>query len=56
MVDLTQPVEGDNIFSLSSNSDETVDWSQLVRGDLGRPTSLVPTHTTIPVWDRVTWQ
>ena len=37
MVDLTQPMEDDNCFSLSSNLDETVDWSQPARGDLGDP-------------------
>ena len=37
-VDLTQPVEGDNCFSLSGNLDEMVDWSQPARGYLGDPT------------------
>ena len=32
-VDLTQPVEGDDCFSLSNNSDETVDWFRPARGD-----------------------
>ena len=43
MVDLIQPVEGDNSFSLSSNSDEMVDWSQPARETL--ETHQSQTHT-----------
>ena len=42
MLDLTQPMEGDDCASLSSNSDETVDWSQSAGGDLGEPSVLDP--------------
>ena len=35
MVDLTLPMEGDDCFSLSGNSDDTVDWSQAVGETLG---------------------
>ena len=42
MVDLTQPMEGDDCFSLSGNSDDTVDWSQAVGGDLGDTPVLDP--------------
>ena len=41
-LDLTQPMEGDDHASLSSNSDETVDWSQSAGGDLGDPPVLDP--------------
>ena len=41
-VDLTQPMEGDDHFSLSSNLDETVDWSQSAGGDLWDPPVLDP--------------
>ena len=42
MVDLTQPMEGDDCFSLSANSDDTIYWSQAVGGDLGDPPVLDP--------------
>ena len=35
MLDLTQPMEGDDCASLARSSDETVDWSQSVGRDLG---------------------
>ena len=40
-VDLTQPMEGDD-GSLSSNSNDMVDWSQAVGEDLGNPPILDP--------------
>ena len=42
MLDLTQPMEGDGHALLAISSDETVDWSQSARGDLGDPTVLDP--------------
>ena len=37
MLDLTQSMEKHNCALLSGNSDQTVDWSQSARGDLGNP-------------------
>ena len=42
MLYLNQPMEEDDCASLSSNSDETIDWSQSARGDLGDPPVLDP--------------
>ena len=42
VLDLTQPMEEDDHVSLSGSSDETVDWSQSARGDLGDPPVLDP--------------
>ena len=39
---LTQPMEGDDRFSWSGNSDDTMDWSQAVGGDLGNQPFLDP--------------
>ena len=42
MVDLTQPMKGDDCFSLSGNLEETVYWSQPAGGNLGDPPVLDP--------------
>ena len=41
-VDLTKPMEGDDCFLLSGNSNDTMDWSQTMGGDLGNPSILDP--------------
>ena len=54
MLDLTQPIEGDDSVSLSSNSDEMVDCSQSARGDFGDPPVLDP-HIQEFLSETVTW-
>ena len=43
---VSHPVEGDDRLPLSGNSDKTVDWSQLTKGDL----------RDLPVLDPHVWE